>query len=171
MIAAILMCESLILTTGFRILIRNFIPDTLQRAGGNPCKPCGTVVFPYDLISKYPSEVSLPPRTTWILPTQKSFSVFLLMHKFFFWRRKNLSLDFHCLTVPARVLFIFFKNQKIFLGEELFLKVPRGRTLKVSERSCLDGLRTQSVGCSQPLDKDQENSSSTQLQLTSEQRF
>lgn len=43
------------------------------------------------------------------------------MHMFF-WRRKNLSLDFHCLTVPARVL--FFKKSEDPIGRRTISESP-----------------------------------------------
>lgn len=78
MTVAILMCESLILTTGFRILIRNFIPHTLQGGGGILANHVAYLYFPMFLSPNSPSEVSQPPRTTWIVSTQKCFSVFFL---------------------------------------------------------------------------------------------
>lgn len=168
MIVAILMCESLILTTGFRILIRNFIPDTSQRKK-NPCKPRGIFVFPYVLTFKQPFRS--------VSATQNHLDLAYLEMLFCFpleciCSSSEEEKTCHWIFIVSLFLleFYFFKNQKIPLGEELFLKVPRIRTLKVSQ-SCLDGLSEQSVGCSQPLYKDQENSSSTQLQVTSEQRF
>lgn len=172
MTVAILMCESLILTTGFRILIRNFIPHTLQGGGGILANHVAYLYFPMFLSPNSPSEVSQPPRTTWIVSTQKCFSVFFLNAICSSSEeKKTLVIGFSLSHCSCQSFIIKKKNQKIPLGEELFLKDPRGRTLKVSQRSCLDGLSEQSVGCSQPLYKGQENSSSTQLQVTSEQRF
>lgn len=95
---AILLCESVLLTTRFRIFFRNFIPGTLQEKNTNILTSHVTsLYFTIFLFPNKSSEVSQPPRTTWILPTYKCFSVFLLNACVLLEKQKRIGLPVpHC---------------------------------------------------------------------------
>ena len=86
-----------VLTTGLRILVRNFIPDTLQgkKNRRRSLEPCDIFVFHYILISKEPFRNLSATQDHWTCLSRKGF---------LFSSLKNVSLDFQFLTVSVRVL-------------------------------------------------------------------
>lgn len=93
MTVAIFMYESMVPITGCRILIRNFIPGTLQGKKNILTNHEICLYLTISLSPNSPFKALQPLRTTWILPTQKDFSVFLL-NAYILLKKKKLLIGF-----------------------------------------------------------------------------